>query len=174
VDVALSILGVEFPVKYGPTGGFSKPVNHQLFSGMPSLGEEYRHELTHLVLCPLLESNTMTILASEGVATWLGGTEGGDFRGSVRKLANYLAAHPEVSLDLIMDSVSTPQSVRYSAGAVLCAMLSHAGGTAAIKEFLGAGPGSSQLRASVVRALGKPWATVVSDWRAAVIRLAST
>ena len=174
VDAALSILGVEFPVKYGPTGGFSKPVNRQLFSGIPSLGEEYRHELTHVVLRPLLNGANMTILASEGLATWLGGTEGVDFRGSVRNLAKYLAAHPEASLDSIMDAASIPQSVRYSGGAVLCAMLFDAGRTEAIKGFLSAGPGSSQLRAFLVRTLGKTWAAISADWRTTVVRIAST
>ena len=41
-DAALNILGAEVPEKYGPHGGFSKPVNHQLFSGTPTLGEDYR------------------------------------------------------------------------------------------------------------------------------------
>ena len=41
-DAALNILGAEVPEKYGPHGGFSKPVNHQLFSGIPTLGEDYR------------------------------------------------------------------------------------------------------------------------------------
>lgn len=174
VDEALRILGVEFPVRYGPNGGFSKPVNRQLFGGLPSLGEEYRHELTHVVLRPLLDGATMTILASEGVATWLGGTEGGDFRSGVRTLATYLAAHPDASLDAIMDSASIPQSVRYNGGAVLCAMLFDAGGTQAIKGFLSAGPGSSQLRAFLVRTLRRSWAAVSSDWRSTVVRMTST
>jgi hypothetical protein len=85
VDVAMDILGVDVPVKYGPHGGFSKPVNHQTFSGIPSLGENYRHELTHLVLSPLFMGHTTTILASEGVATWLGGTSGSDFPTAARE-----------------------------------------------------------------------------------------
>jgi hypothetical protein len=173
VDAALGILGVEFPVKYGPNGGFSKPVNHQLFSGLPSLGEDYRHELAHVVLRPLLDGTTTTILASEGLATWLGGTEGSDFRSGVRNLANYLAAHPASSLDSIMASVSIPQAVRYTGGAVLCAMLFDAGGTEAIKGFLRAGPGHSQPRACLVQALRRPWAAVSSDWRATVVRMTS-
>jgi hypothetical protein len=94
VDVAMDILGADFPVKYGPHGGFSKPVNHQTFSGIPSLGENYRHELTHLVLSPLFMGNTTTILASEGVATWLGGTSDGPTAHDLRVSVEHLLGHP--------------------------------------------------------------------------------
>lgn len=170
VDVALDILGVDLPVKYGPGGGFSNPVNRQLFSGIPTLGEDYRHELTHLVLRPLLQGGTMTILASEGVATWLGGTEGVDFPAAVRDLGRYLSAHPEVTLDSILESGSIPQASKYASGAVLSAMLFDAGGVAAIKEFLLAGPGPADVGAALVRLLHRPWATILADWRTNVER----
>src|SRR2546422_5180094 len=32
----------------------SQPVNHQLLSGIPAVGEDYRHELAHMVIMPLL------------------------------------------------------------------------------------------------------------------------
>ena len=70
-------------LKFGATGGLAQPVNRQLFSGIPALGEEYRHELAHLVLAPLMTSSTWCVV-SEGVATWLGGTTGGDFQTAAR------------------------------------------------------------------------------------------
>ncbi len=172
VDTALSILGIEASETYGTHGGFSKPVNHQLFSGDPALGENYRHELTHVTLLPLVQRSGTTLLASEGVATWLGGTEGTDFHGAVRNLARYLAAHPRVTLDSLVDTREVPQSVTYSAGAVLCEMLSEAGGVAAIKSFL-IGGGASDVRVVLVRLLGRPWPAIVADWRTAVDRLGS-
>lgn len=179
VDASMRILGAETPETFGPHGGFSKPVNRQVFSGIPSLGEDYRHELTHVVLLPLSYSG-LTLLASEGVATWLGGSAGADFRQTTRNLAKYLAEHPDVSLDsimeldLVMESVTPPLRLRYAAGAVLCAMLNDSGGAAAIKSFLQGGPGNAQLRATLARELERPWAAVLSDWRTAVIRISST
>lgn len=171
VDAALNALGVTYAARYGSHGGFAKPVNRQLFSGDPTLGENYRHELTHLVVLPLLQNSSTTILASEGFATWLGGTEGTDFRGSVSSLAQHLAAHPSETLDSVMDSPSTPQAARYSAGAVLCEMLFETGGTATVKQFLQTGP--SDVRVVLERLLGRPWATIAEEWRRAVNRLAS-
>ena len=171
VDAALNALGVRYPVRYGPNGGFSKPVDHQVFSGNPALGENYRHELTHVVVLPLLARGTTTLLASEGLSTWLGGTEGADFRGSVRSLARFLAAHPSVTLDSVMNAPSTPQAVRYASGAVLCMMVSDAGGISAVERFLQAS--APDVRAVLAQQLQRPWANVAQDWRRTVDRLAS-
>ena len=115
----------------------------------------------------------MSLFASEGVATWLGGTTGGDYRAAVRGLADYLAANPSATLDALMESTSPPQAARYAASAVLCAMVSDAGGTAALKEFLVAGPGTADIRAALQRSLGKPWAAIFADWRSRVAQVAA-
>lgn len=174
VDVALEILGVRTGQRYGAAGGFSKPVNHQVFSGIPAQGENYRHELAHLILRPLFNASTTTLLASEGLATWLGGTAGADFRASVRALARYLGGNPAHTLDTIVDSGSSPQSIRYTTGAVLCEMLARHGGARSIAEFHRAGPGMPQVRAALVRLLGRPWPVIATEWRALVAQLGST
>lgn len=173
VDAAMNILGADFPVKYGPHGAFSKPVNHQTFSGIPSLGEDYRHELTHMVLSPLLNGRTMTVLATEGIATWLGGSSGYDFPTVARQLVQYLAENPTATLDSIMESRTAPQWVTYTTGAVLCAMISDARGSHGVVEFLQAGPTPDDLRAALERLLGRPWQAIASDWRARVSQLAA-
>jgi hypothetical protein len=170
VDEALDIIGVQYPVKYGSNGGFAKPVNRQLFSGIPAVGEEYRHELAHLVLLPLYRGGTVPYLASEGVATWLGGTAGDDYATSVRRLAEYLDANPTITLDSIITSSAIPQSARYTGIAVVCEMLWKAGGTRAITEFLLANPAEYSLPESLARQLGRPWLAVVTDWKLSVNR----
>jgi hypothetical protein len=172
VDVAMESLGVRTRQRYGAAGGFSKPVNHQVFSGIPSQGEYYRHELAHLVLRPLVNGSTTTLLASEGVATWLGGTGGADFRGAVRTLSQYLNENPAITLDSIIGAASSPQSVRYTAGAILCEMLARHGGAGAIAVFHSAGPGVAQVRAALVRTLGRTWPAIAGEWRALVVQLA--
>ncbi len=79
VDQALETLGARFPRTFGAAGGFAKPVNWQVFSGIPSLGEEYRHEIAHVVLLPIIRGSSTSLLASEGVPTRLGGTAGRDY-----------------------------------------------------------------------------------------------
>lgn len=172
VDVAMESLGVRTTQRYGAAGGFSKPVNHQVFSGIPSQGENYRHELAHVVLRPLFNGSTSTLLASEGLATWLGGTGGNDFRGSVRALSKYLSENPTVTLDQIIDSGSVPQPIRNTAGAVICEMLARHGGARSIVAFHNAGV--AQVRATLVRVLDRTWPVIASEWRAIVVQLAST
>ncbi|MES2304611.1 MAG: hypothetical protein V4558_03850 [Gemmatimonadota bacterium] len=170
VDAALAALGVEYDRKFGPGGAFAKPVNYQIFSAIPSLGENYRHELVHVVLRPLLEGRSITIIASEGIATWLGGTSGMTLSGAVRALDRYLTEHPRASLDSAITPGAMPQTESYTAGAVLCGLLYRRGGVAALRRFLQAGPGQAEVRAVLIRELGEPWERIRAEWRARVAK----
>ena len=172
VDGALHALGVEYPARFGPGGGFAKPVNRQVFAAVPRWGEAYRHELAHLVLLPLLQGRTLTIIASEGIATWLGGTAGLDRSQAAKALRAYLSEHPAVTLDSALTPGRLPQAQTYAAGAVLCELLFRHGGTAALTQFLKAGPGPAQLRAGLLELLQRPWDRIQSDWRETLERMA--
>ena len=174
VDQALEILGLEFPVRYGAAGGFAKPVNGQVFSGIPAHGENYRHELSHVVLYSVLRGAETSLLASEGVATWLGGTAGGDFRSAVQRLESVMRAQPDLTLDAIIDGAEVPQEIRYAAGGVLAQMLNEASGAPSLREFLRAGSRPTAIRTALERLMERPWSTIVADWRARVARLAAT
>jgi hypothetical protein len=171
VDQALEILGVMVPERYGAAGGFSKPVNFQVFSGIPALGEDYRHELAHVVLLPVLRGASTSLLASEGVSTWLGGTAGRNFQGSVRHLDSLLQQEPQLALDVIVDSAGVSSDIRNAAGAVLAQMLNEFGGVDSVREFLRT-PGSPRvMRAALERLLQRPWPMIVADWRRRVDRI---
>lgn len=174
VDGALHAIGVDYPTTFGPGGGFAKPVNRQLFAAVPLWGEEYRHELAHLVVLPLLQqrARTMSIIATEGFATWLGGTAGMELGQAVQGLRAYLSRHPAVALDSALTPGVLPQTQTYAAGAVLCDLIFRHGGTSALKQFLVAGPGAPQLRAALVSLLQRPWERIVLEWREAVDRMA--
>lgn len=172
VDAALLALGVEYPRRFGPGGGFAKPVNNQLFAAVPLWGENYRHELTHLVLRPLLDGSTMTLLASEGIATWLGGSAGMERPEAIRRLRDYLVGHPGTNLDAAMMPGRLPQAELYAAGAVLCEMLFRRGGNNDLKAFLAAGPGADQLKRALAELLGLPWNEIVAEWRRTVDAMA--
>jgi hypothetical protein len=165
VDQALEILGVEVSEKYGPNGGFAKPNNGQVFSGDPTLGEEYRHELAHVVLAPVLRDAETTLLASEGVPTWLGGTGGRDFRGAVRHLDAYLADGRDLSLDQIIYGAAIPSEIRNAAGAVLAQMVNDAGGAPALREYLRTGWQPTVFHAGLERLLQRPWTSIEEEWR---------
>lgn len=174
VDQALEILGVVVPERFGAAGGFSKPVNLQVFSGIPALGEDYRHELAHVVLLPIIRGASTSLLASEGVPTWFGGTAGRDFQGSVRHLASRLRDQPQLTLDEIIDSRDVAAEIRNAAGAVLAQMLNESGGADAVREFLQT-PGTPRaLREALERLLQRPWPTIVAEWGRRVDRIAAT
>lgn len=172
VDGSLHALGVDYPRTFGPGGGFAKPVNRQLFAAVPLWGEDYRHELTHLVLLPLVQGRSMTVIASEGIATWLGGTAGMDLSQATQGLRSYLSAHPAVSLDSALALGGLPQTQTYVAGAVLCDVIFRHGGAAALKQFLRMGPGPVQLRAGLQELLQRSWDRIQADWRDALDRMA--
>ena len=171
VDQALAILGVEMPERYGAEGGFSKPVNAQVFSGIPALGEDYRHELAHVVLLPIVREGSTTLLASEGVPTWLGGTAGRDFAGSVRHLDSLLVEQPTLDLGEIVDDMRVSSEIRNAAGAVLAQMINEAGGNEAVREYLQT-PGRA-MRSALERLLRRPWRTIEGDWRRRVREIAA-
>ena len=172
VDQALEILGVVFPQRFGAFGGFAKPVNNQVFSGIPALGEEYRHEIAHVVLLPIIRGSSTSLLASEGVPTWFGGTAGRDLHASVRFLASQLRAQPQLNLATIVDDMRVSSDIRNAAGAVLAEMVHAAGGVDAVRAYLRT-PGH-EMQHVLERLLQRPWSAIVEAWRQRVDRIAAT
>ena len=170
-DEVYGIMGLASDVTFGGAGGAAQPVNRMLFSGDPAVGEEYRHELAHLLLAPLCCARTSYVV-SEGVATWLGGTTGMDYATSVRGLAAFLASRPAVSLDSLL-SGALPAAQVYPAGAVLTHMVHEQGGVAAVKRLMSGGRTPTELRATLEQELQRPWSVIVRDWRAWVMRFAT-
>lgn len=166
-DEVYHIMGVDTDKRWGPVGGVAQPTNHQLFSGIPAIGEDYRHELTHMVILPLMTGRT-TYLVSEGVPTWLGGTTGMDFRTAAQGLAAFLRAHPSVTLDSIMDG-RFPVAQFYPAAAVLVSMVYARGGTAALKSLFEEGPSTRDLRRALVQLFARPWPGIAAEWRQRVM-----
>ena len=168
-DEMSRILGLETRIKWGPSGGLAQAVNHQLFSGMPAIGERYAHELVHIMLRPLVKHTIA--FADEGVATWLGGTSGLDFPSAARALAMFLTSHPMASLDSIMTgNVTVPigtlaVSARYPAGAVFAMMVHERGDVAAIRTLLDAGYSVDEFRRSMEQLFMQPWSAIALEWR---------
>lgn len=163
VDAVYAAMGLVSDVKFGATGGVAQPVNRQVFSGVPSIGENYRHELAHLVLRPLMTASTSTFV-SEGVPTWLGGTGGLNYAGSVAQLAAWLNAHPQVTLDSLMRP-GYPNPQTYAAGAVIAEMVFDVGGRHGIRLMFDAGATASELREGLQRITKYGWSRVQQEWR---------
>jgi len=169
------IIGIETGKRGMPPGGLAQPTNYLLFSGIPALGEDYRHELTHIVILPLMGCATYFI--SEGVPTWLGGTSGMDFPTSVRRLAAILRAFPLVTLDTIMSgrypTPETHQLLFYPAAGVFVKMAFDHGGTSALKSLFECAPGTRDFRSSMEQLFGRPWPEIADEWRRTALLVAS-
>lgn len=170
VDQAMEILGAVVPERFGANGGFAR--TNMVFSGIPALGENYRHELTHVLLGPLMQGGASSLLASEGIPTWLGGSGGRDFTASVRHLAALLREQPAVDLYKIVFDQGISAEIRNPAGAVVAQMVFETGGTAAVLEYLRSA--GHALPEALERLLGRPWDTIESDWRRRVDQIAAS
>lgn len=150
-------LGLEFfPLGVDTVGGRSNTADRLVFIGSSSRGEDYRHELAHVVLQPLISRGRTAGLVVEGLMTWAGGSAGLDFEDLLPDLAAYVAAHPEVTLRSIMDAppprVGT-LDVGYDGFAVLCDMIAGAGGVAAVREWLQSGTAPDSVLGAAARLL---------------------
>jgi hypothetical protein len=161
------IVGVDWLPSSSDGGAFSSAADHLLISGNPAVGENYRHEIVHLVLDPIGRKGVHSLLW-EGVATWLGGTLGMSASQTRLAYASYLRAHPDVTLEGILHE-SIDRGFR-PAGSVLIQMAFQRGGTSAVKTLLGGGFTDEALIASLERLFGMPWAAVQAQWRREALR----
>lgn len=156
------IIGLDWYPSSTDGGGFSSGPNRLLVSGNPNIGEEYRHEIVHVVLGPIGLGGVHSLLW-EGVATWLGGTLGLSAAESKREYATYLRSHSDITLDSILNQ-SYDMGFR-PAGATLCQMAFEHGGVAAVKALLRSGRTDADLKTGLERVLGRNWPAIKADWR---------
>ncbi len=164
----LATLGAEFAAmgltpdhEIGAVGALAQPTNRQLFSGIPALGENYRHELAHIALRPLVGHTAYFV--SEDVPTWLGGTVGVEYPAAARAFAAFLETHPTMTLDTFLGGAA-PQAQLYQAGAVFTQIAYERGGMSAVRALFDAG-GSPTLEPAMEQLFGEPWPAIRARWR---------
>jgi hypothetical protein len=162
VDEMYALMGLTSAEKVGATGGVAQPVNRMLFSGIPAIGENYRHELAHMVFRPLMTPST-SLFVSEGVPTWYGGTGGKSYKDAVAGLAVWLRAHPQVTLDSLMRP-GYSNTETYTAAAVVVDIVSDQVGRHGIRLLFDAGASASELREGLQRITKFGWARLSQEW----------
>ena len=164
------IMGVDWT--FGGLGyGYAARANHQVFTGDPTFGEENRHELTHVLLGPLMAEGLTHSLMSEGIATWLGGSMGRTFSELLAEYADYLEAYPGITIDGVLAG-NNDAGLRPT-GAVLLELVHDSGGVSAVRELMRTGRSDEELRLALARLLGVPWEEVVVQWRERVFATGS-
>ena len=172
----LSAAGLEFfPLGADTVGGRSMDIDRLVFIGSSSHGEEYRHELAHVVLGPFLAPFNAAGLVREGLMTWTGGSAGLTFPELMPGLKGYLDAHPDVTLENILTDPPARTGtldVGYDGIAVLCRMVYDAGGLPAIRELASAGREPPAVVGAAARLLKVSESQLDTLWRRRVADLA--
>jgi len=161
------IIGLDWLPTLTDVGAFNSADDHLLVSGDAAQGENYRHEIVHLVLAPLAAHGIHEVL-QEGVATWLGGTLGMDPTVTHRTFAVYLRAHPDITLNSILLE-SRDRGFR-PAGAAVCEMVYEHSGIAGLKTLFNAGRTDGALKAALEEIMNETWPEVEAAWRRAALR----
>lgn len=165
-------LGIDFfPTGSDTVGGRAVPRNRLVLVGSSTSGEAYRHEVAHVILGDIVSSNTAGLVA-EGLMTWAGGSAGLPFDALLPALADYVRAHPDVTLEGIMTNTPLRDGaldVGYDGLAVLCEMVHEKGGVPAIRRLLGAGTDPEQVVLTAASILDVPPRELDARWRARIL-----
>lgn len=139
MDEAERAIGLDYFVRAGPgRGGSALPFNIVL-AGDPAVGEEYLHEFVHAVLGPTFPSNNG--LFNEGVATWLGGSQGRTPRQLYAVLHLYQQANPSFTLGDLLRGGSQAAGARAwtdahrATGALVVDTIYRRGGITGLRTF---------------------------------------
>ena len=172
----LRAAGLEFfPLGSDTVGGRANVHNQLVFIGSSSKGEEYRHELSHIVLAPFLAGLETAGLLQEGLMTWTGGSAGLDFKALMPALKRYLDAHPDLTLESIMTKPPLREGsldVGYDGLAALCDMVHKAGGLTALRALANAGTEPRLVLSTASRLLRIAPVELDAHWRNHIAALA--
>jgi hypothetical protein len=131
-DAAQRALGLEW---VGETPGRAYVSNRFLYSGNPRLGEFYAHELAHVVL-DAVAGAAVPGMAQEGVATWVGGSQGREFPALMREWGAFLRARPQITLTGIVRGAYDYDAGWRPVAALLFQLVYERGGMPAVRALL--------------------------------------
>jgi len=168
-------LGLDyFVLPSGPGTGTGGVVlgDELVLSGDPAQGEAYLHELAHLVLRPLGIRNH---LVSEGIASWLGGSQGRSLPQLADALAAFQRDRPDVTLamllsDQVPDGGQAATVALYATAALLVEDVHRTGGMAAVRELTTTAAGADAALGAVRKWIAGEHASEDAWWRALAAR----
>lgn len=171
LNETLRALGLEFfPLGADTVGGRSNVFVRHVYVGSSARGEDYLHELAHIVLAQEVGHRTAPLLM-EGLMTWAGGSADLDYHQLLPGLARYLAAHSGLTLEAIMEA-PPPRTgsldVGYAGLAALCQLVHQRRGLPGLRAVLAAGRTPGEVLDAAARQLGISRAALDSLWRATI------
>ena len=166
-DELYRAMGVDWT--FGSLGAsYASAGNSMVLSGNPVFGEENRHEIVHILLAPILAEGRTSPMINEGVASWLGGSQGMTYEQFMRRYAEYLKDNPDVTVETLLEGARIDQGW-YPTGALLVRMAYEAGGYSALRDLMRSGRSPDDLRSAMSRVLGVEWEDIVVDVRERVL-----
>ena len=163
----LRALGLDFyPFGGDPLGGRSNVYARHVYVGSSINGENYLHELAHIVLFPVTRGTSRELV--EGLMTWTGGSAGQRYDELVPLLAKYLLDHPDLTIEKVLRDPPQREGrldVGYVGPAVLCKMVFDRGGVAHVRALLSAGKDPNRILSTAAQLLGVPLPKLNSLWR---------
>jgi hypothetical protein len=160
-DAMLRLFGYESDTVFGTPGGRSGL--GLIVSGDAVFGEFHGHEIAHAVLRTFSTART-TVVASEGVATWLGGSRSLTYPETRVALKMFLLEHPTATVDSLIARSDHP--LRNAAAALLADVVHRCGGPQAVRTFMDSGQSLAEMREGVARVCGRSWEAVADIWQA--------
>jgi hypothetical protein len=148
-----------FPEPSGPgqrSGGLN--LGSIILSGNPAIAEAYFHEFVHSVLGPSLPAGS--VLLSEGVATWLGGSRGRTPHEMYELLHSYQQTDSTLTLSGLIRSrfqltdADRASNVLYATGALIADTIYRKKGIAALRSLYQLKGDSDTLIRGISSALG--------------------
>lgn len=168
-------MGLDYIPAPDTAWGLADTQHKMVFVGSSRSGEDYRHELAHLVLIPFTRAHPPARLVNEGLATWTGGSAGLRFRELMPALRRYLDTHPELTLEQIMADAPRREGsldVGYDGFAALCDLIYAKSGLPGITALADAGRDPKAVLDAAAKAIGVPRDGLDAAWRARVKALA--
>ena len=167
-------MGLDYIPAPDTAWGLADTQHKMVFVGSSRSGEDYRHELAHLVLIPFTRAHPPARLVNEGLATWTGGSAGLRFRELMPALRRYLEAHTDLTLEQIMADAPRREGsldVGYDGFAALCELVYAKSGLPGITALADAGRDPKAVLAAAAKAVGVPTEGLDQAWRARVREL---
>lgn len=146
------------------TQGRAYVENRQVFSGSPTYGPAYLHELVHIVLGPLSPTGVYW-LSTEGLATWLGGSLGSDFRALMEQLATFQREHANTTVNDVLAGARGSESAQYATAALLYEIVYERHGDAGVRRLATESGDEAGFRAVVRELLKVDDARLNELWR---------
>ncbi len=165
--------GFVFKVGHSGTekpGGKAVRANKSVYT--TGTGEYYPHELMHIFVDPLFPNRHNW--ASEGLATYLGGSRGKSLLWHIERSHRYLAAHPEIDLSNMLDLLTMDEytDYRYVLGGTIILLIHEKQGWQGVKEFLNTGSTAADYYRGIAEQLGWRRSQIDKKLRRELARLA--